>query len=164
MMFKKAGLIGALLVVGACTRGSVPVETVVNQRLRPDWTSQLAMQVDAMRGCVELRESPRYVVFLDSLPSGATGVTTIDAYGAIEHCAWLQGAVVRREPTQWSAADIAEAGGVLFSVGPTMPVIPEGNVIEEVIDDGAVVGWLYWPGSAAQSEEPKGAAEKGARS
>ena len=152
-MFYKPGFVSVVLFVGACARGAIPVEAPVTRRLRPDWTSQLAMQVDAMRGCVELREAPRYVVFVDSLPSGATGVTTIDAYGDIEHCAWMDGSVVRREPTQMSAADVSDAGGVFFSLGPTMPVVPEGLVLEEVVDDGAVVGWLYWPKAPEAHEE-----------
>lgn len=153
MTFYRAGCISVMLCVGACSRGAVPVEAPVSHRVRPDWTSQLAMQIPAMAACVELRESPRYVVFLDSLPSGATAVTTIDAYGAIEHCAWMEGAVVRREPTQLSLVDVADAGGVFFSLGPTMPVVAEGIVLEEVVEDGAVVGWLYWPRSSASREE-----------
>jgi hypothetical protein len=129
------------------------VENPVNARMRPDWTTHLALQVDAMRACIELRESPHYVAFVDSLPSGATGVTTIDAYGAVEHCAYLDGEVVRREPTDVSGADIAEAGGVLFSLGPVMPVVPVGMVLEEVIEDDAVVGWLYWPGAPEGTDE-----------
>jgi hypothetical protein len=153
MMLYKPGCISVMLFVAACGRGAIPVEAPVSQRLRPDWTSQLAMQVPAMAACVELREAPRYVVFLDSLPSGATAVTTIDAYGEIEHCAWMDGAVVRREPTQLSPVDVADAGGAFFSLGPTMPVVAEGIVLEEVVEEGAVVGWLYWPKSSASSEE-----------
>lgn len=156
MTIDKPGFISGLLLVGACARGAIPVEAKVHQRLRPDWTSQLAMQVDAMRACIELREAPRYVVWLDSLPSGATAVTTLDAYGAVEHCAFMEGSVVRREPTQWNATDIADAGGVLFSLGATMPVVPTGIVLEEVVDDGAVVGWLYWPKAPETRNEDGG--------
>jgi hypothetical protein len=151
----KSGFISGLLLVGACARGPIPVEEPTPLRLRPDWTSQLAMQDGALRACLELREAPRYVVFLDSLPSGATGVTTIDAYGAIEHCAFLDGEVVRREPTQLSGAEIADAGGVLFSLGPVMPVVPAGIVLEEVVDDGKVLGWLYWPKAPETASEAK---------
>jgi len=155
MMLDKPGLISGLLVLGACAR-SIPVEAPVTQRPRPDWTSQLALQVDAMRACTELREAPRYVLFLDPLPSGATGVTTIDAFGAVEHCAYLNGEVVRREPTQLSGTDVAEAGGVFFSLGPTMPVVAPGNVLEEVVENEAVVGWLFWPKAQDGSEETGG--------
>lgn len=164
MSFGKVHLIAGLLFLAACARGAIPVESPTSQRLRPDWTSQLALQVDAMRSCIELREAPRYVVFLDSLRSGATGVTTIDAYGKVEHCAWLDGVVVRREPTRLSAADVASSGGVLFSLGPTMPVVAEGVVLEEVVEDGAVVGWLYWPTPALTEDEQELPGESGARS
>ena len=153
MMTKKVSYAG-LLLVGACARGAIPIEEPVKKhRERPDWTSQLGMQVDAMRACTAVLEAPRYVVFLDSLPSGATGVTTIDAYGGVEHCAYLDGEVVRREPTQLNGEEIADAGGVLFSLGPTMPIVPAGIVLEEVVEDGAVVGWLYWPKAPAASAE-----------
>ena len=102
-----------------------------------------------MAACLEGRETPRYVVHLEALPSGATGVTTIDAYGAVENCAHLDGKVVHREMNQLSPEELI--GLPVFSLGAQQPIVPAGIVLEEVLSEDLVVGWLYWPPAPADA-------------
>jgi hypothetical protein len=149
------------LVLGclvACVRSAPAVDHPRLGRVRPNWAANLGPHVDAMQRCLELREAPRYVAFVEPLPSGATGVTTVDAYGAVEHCAIDAGEIVRREPATISELDIATARGALFALGPAQPIVPVGRVLEEVVDSGSVLGWLYWPepadGDAGAAQKP----------
>jgi hypothetical protein len=148
------------LVLGclaACARNTPAVEHPLPGRVRPNWAANLGPHMDAMQRCLELREAPRYVAFVDPLPSGATGVTTVDAYGSVEHCAVDAGEIVRREPATISELDISTAGGALFALGPEQPIVPVGRVLEEVLDGGSVLGWLYWP-QALEREQVEEAA------
>jgi hypothetical protein len=148
--------------VGACAKTLPEPETATSAlRVRPSWVANLRPYEDAMRTCLEGREAPRYVAFLDALPSGATAVTTVDAYGAVEHCAYYEGRVVRREPAPITAVDISAMGGALLSVGPEQPVVQVGLVLEEVVDGGRVLGWLYWPQPEGDSDGELQAAQLG---
>jgi hypothetical protein len=125
-------------------------------RVRPGWAEQLTPHVDAIAACLDLREPPRYVVFLDPLPSGASGVTTVDAFGAIEHCAYLDGRIARRQPADFAITEVGAVGGALFSLGPTRPILPADEALEEVVDHGRLLGWLFWPTGDERADQAAG--------
>lgn len=133
----------------ACKSEQVHAEEPVAQHHRPAWSAAIPMNVPAMAACLEERETPRYVVHVEALPSGATGVTTIDAYGALENCAHHDGKVVHRESMALSPEELI--GLPVFSLGAQQPVVPVGVVLEEVLSDDLVVGWLYWPRAPADA-------------
>lgn len=148
-----------LFVVLACASCAKPIPVQKPEaatRVRPSWTDQVTQHVDAISACLERREAPRYVVFIEPLPSGAAGVTTIDAYEAVEHCAYLDGRIVRRQPVELGVRDIGEAGGVLLSLGPTQPVVPHGQVLEEVLERGKLIGWMFWPEASSPAASTTG--------
>lgn len=143
-------LVAALGVFAACKGEQIhAAEPAQAQRYRPAWSASLPHHVDAMSQCLEGREAPRYVLYVDSLTSGATAVSTVDAYGVIENCAVADGKVVLRQPTDRSPSDLI--GLPLFSLGAQQPIVASGVLLEEVVANDLVVGWLYWPPAAAES-------------
>jgi hypothetical protein len=157
MCSRQAVAVFALVAMVACAAKQVPQETSAPRptRYRPTWTAMIPQHIDAIQTCLEPREAPRYVLFVDSLITGATGVTTINYAGAVEHCAYHDGRLVRREPAAPTAADFEKLP--LFSPGATQPSAPIGSVLEEVLDeDGVVVGWLFWPHAIDLSEATAG--------
>ena len=144
-------------VLAACAAKPLPSPAAPSAptRYRPNWIATIAMHTDAIRACLEPREAPRYVLFIDSLITGATGVTTINYAGAVEHCAYKDGELVRREPAAPSVAAFEKLP--LFSPGVTKPFDLVGSVLEEVFDDeGVRIGWLYWPNAIDLHEETAG--------
>jgi hypothetical protein len=151
----------ALVALAACGARQAPQDTSPpaprRTRYWPAWTLTIPEHMHAIRACLETREEPRYVLFVDSLITGATGVTTINYAGAVEHCAYHDGRLVRREPAATSAADFEKLP--LFSPGAAQPSAPIGSVLEEVLDDdGVVIGWLFWP-NAIDLREPEAGGE-----
>jgi hypothetical protein len=156
MGWKSGWMWGAVgLLCAACARKLPEAEHApTGLHMRPTWVSSVGVHADAMRVCLAPLEAPSYVAFVDALSDGVTGVSTVDAYGAVQHCAVRDGRVVRREPAPLSARDISRAGGALLSIGVVPPIVPSGIVLEEVLDDGRTLGWLYWPSSDdAESDE-----------
>jgi hypothetical protein len=140
----------ALMVgLSGCAKALPIPKQVPPSHVRPSWADLLTQHVDAMTACLELREAPRYVVFVEPLTSGASGVTTVDAFDAIEHCAYLDGRVVRRQPAEFRLRDVSEAQEALFSLGSAQPIVPAGATTEEVLERGQPFGWLYWPEPSA---------------
>jgi len=115
----------------------------VEARHRPPWLRSIAVDLDHMVRCLEGRESPSYVLLVYHDPSRVVGMTTVDAYGALEHCVVDKGRVALRVPTDDRPEDYE--GLPLFSLGERRPEFAEANVLEEVISEGHVLGWLYWP-------------------
>lgn len=148
-----------LLTCAGCAK-ALPVQAPRDMSPpRPQWASNLAAQTDAIHACLREREAPRYVVFVEPLKSGATGITTIDAYDAIEYCAYLDGRIVWREPAEFTLRDVSAVRGALFSPGDDAPRVPGGQRIEELLERGQRVGWLYWP----ELEDAEPAASPGER-
>jgi hypothetical protein len=143
------------LGLGACATALPDPVIPVASRVRPSWVAGLSMHREAIAQCLEHREAPRYVAFVDPLPSGAVGVSTVDAFGSVEHCAVFEGRIVRREPAAMSAVDIADAGGALLSVGVRPPLVGTGRVSEEVLEQGATIGWLFWPSEQSGELGPR---------
>lgn len=110
---------------------------------RPLWLQTIPADVDAMAHCLEPREAPRYVVLIVHAADASTAITTLDAYGALEHCVVQDGRVVLRQPSS-EQIDALE-GLPRFSLGPTRPRVPRGTALEEIAQAGASVGWLHWP-------------------
>ena len=149
----------ALAALAGCAAKPLPQPTATPAptRYRPNWIATIPMHIDAIRACLEPLEAPRYVLFVDSLITGATGVTTINYAGAVEHCAYQDGELVRREPAAPSVAAFEKLP--LFSPGAVQPIVQVGSVLEEVLDDeGVVIGWLYWPNAIDLHEESAGGA------
>lgn len=142
----------AIVMVG-CGGGTPMVvkSPEVESKPRPNWSANLGPYVDAMSACLEGREEPRGVAFVEPLTSGASGISTVDAYGSIENCAFQDGKVVWREQTTMHLGDVAEAGGAVFSLGARPPGGENGRLMVEVLNEGSTLGWMYWP--AAEPRE-----------
>jgi hypothetical protein len=148
--FMSVVLIAAL--ASACSK-PVQVEAPKSkeERYRPSWTLNLMVHLDGARACLEGREEPRFVAHVEPLATGATGYSTVDAFGEVQNCAYSDGKVLRREAAAVRAADLV--GLPLFAVGPQQPVLPVGVKAEEVLDDDRVIGWLFWPDTPSASSE-----------
>lgn len=149
-------IVALTVVLSGCAKALPIPPPAAPSHVRPSWADLLTQHVDAISACLELREAPRYVVFVEPLPSGASGITTVDAFDAIEHCAYLDGHVVRRQPAEFRLRDVSEARGALFSLGATQPIVPAGATTEEVLERGQPFGWLYWPKAAETSAGGEG--------
>jgi len=159
-MLNKHLMAAAMLVAcSACKRGDVEVHEPVVERYRPAWATNIPAYIAGIRACMALREAPAYVAHVEPLVVGATGVTTIDAYGQLENCAWADGKVVRREPVDATTGDLE--GLPLFAVGPAQPVVGVGSVLEEVLEDEHVIGWLCWPHASGAAPEHASGGERG---
>ena len=106
-----------VLVLGACGRQVPAVEPSARSPARPAWTLNLSVHVDAMSACLKGREEPHSVVFVAPLASGAVGVNTIDAYGSVDFCTYLEGRIVQREDAPFSAMDSRRFGRCFVRVG-----------------------------------------------
>lgn len=125
--------------------------TRVEARHRPSWIRSIPVDLDYIVRCLDGREAPSYVLLVYHDPSRRVGMTTVDAYGALEHCVIDGGRVALRVPTDEVPEDYQ--GLPLFSLGEKRPEFAEANVLEEVISEGSVLGWLYWPRSTANKAD-----------
>lgn len=154
----RPSLMPALLMLCSCSKvAQLPIEPPREERYRPSWTATIAVHVDGVRACLDGRETPCYVAHIEPLASGAVGITTVDAYGSIQHCAYSDGKVLRREQADLAMGDLT--GLPLFSSGSATPVTPVGVVLEEVLHDELVLGWLYWPPSSDPSRSGSASAD-----
>jgi hypothetical protein len=116
---------------------------------RPAWVGGLAARVHDIRACLVGKLPPSGVVYVaSSLPSGVTGVTSIDGLGDTEHCAARSGEVFFREPGSKRVSDLP--GAAVFTPGPSRPIVPELSLVEAVLDGERTVGFLYWTASGTQ--------------
>lgn len=139
-------LVTLTLLLAACKEPQVHVEAPREERYRPSWTTDIALHKDAIARCLEGRETPAYVLHIEPLSTGAEGVSTVDAYGAVENCACDSGRVIRRQTMREAASEYR--GLPVFAPGIAQPVVPVGVLVEEVFDGSVTLGWLFWPPSA----------------
>lgn len=151
-MWNRAVLVMVVSFAGACAK-AVQVEATEPQeeRYRPSWTLNVPVHLDGACACLEGREEPRFVAHIEPLSSGAVGYTTVDAFGAVQHCAYAGGKVVRREQAAVRGAELV--GLPLLSVGAVQPVLSVGVKLEEVLDGDDVIGWLFWPPASNSAQQ-----------
>jgi len=133
-----------------------------SDQYRPDWTAAVSLHISEIRACLADRQEPVAVVHLQDLATGATGVTAVDGFGALENCAAKDSAVLLRGPSAFRSEDLA--GLPLFALGPGVPRVATGVVLEEVTaneEEDVVLGWLYWPHRSRTSSMPNQASANG---
>lgn len=148
LMRSRAGQVAALYaVLSGCAAHEPPPahapRSLVAARHRPRWVQTVAADVDAMVRCLEGREGPAYVLYVHHTVDRLTAMTTTDAYGALEHCVVGDGTVFVRKPALEHLTDFSELP--LFSLGGTPPAVPPMTVLEEIVSEGTVIGWVHWP-------------------
>ena len=117
---------------------------------RPDWTAGIQVHAAEIRACLRGRQAPALVVHVQALPvSGATGVTDVDGFGAVEHCSAQGSRVLLRQPAKLRPEHFA--GLPAFVLGVARPAVGPGVPLEEIVDEQELVGWLYWPSFTTES-------------
>jgi accessory colonization factor AcfC len=130
-----------------------PPSEPIPEHYHPAWTSAVSVYVDAISACLDQRQSPSAVVHVEALAKKGTGVTVVDGYGVLEDCIFRGGQVERSDPAM--LAPEALVGLPLFALGSEEPVLELQIPREEVLQDDAVIGWLYWPREARGRQEGK---------
>lgn len=156
-------VLGTLLLC-ACHRPVASPATTKEEPARyyPGWIGAISMHVDAVRACTADRLGPTLVLDVSSRPSGATGVRSVDGMGIVERCAVKDGAIVHRSRDELPPDMLVRAGLPVFALGLEPPTVASHVLLEDVRgDDGALLGWLFWPAEqrATQSEERHAASE-----
>lgn len=150
MLVRIVCVVIAMVAVG-CAKSIQPAAAAAptDERYRPSWTLNVGVHLLGAAACLDGREEPRFVAHVEPLATGAVGFTTVDAYGAVQNCAYADGKVLRREQAAVRGTDLV--GLPLFSVGPVQPVLPVGVKLEEVLDgEDHIVGWLFWPAASGR--------------
>lgn len=127
-------------------------------RHRPPWIAEVSLHIENIRACLAEKMQPAGVVYVTSLRTGGTGLTTVDGLGATEHCAAKDGEVLYREPDPMRASELETLA--VFTPAHERPAVGELVLLEEVLDeDRRTIGFLHWPGeSAASSRRARNAA------
>ena len=116
---------------------------------RPAWTAGIQVHAAEIRVCVQGRQPPVLVVHVEALVSGATGVTAVDGFGAVEHCKADGGRVLRRWPANHGPEIFV--GSPAFVLGAARPSVGAAVPLEEIVDEQASLGWLYWPSFTSET-------------
>lgn len=102
-----------------------------------------------MRG----HQVPTAVVHVRSLArSRATGVTWVDGFGAVEHCSAEGGVVRMRQPARARLEDFAGLPRFVLA-DQQEPSLRTGQLLEEIVQEDQVLGWLYWEPASGPSKE-----------
>jgi hypothetical protein len=78
----------------------------------------------------------------------------VDGFGAVENCSARGRRVLFRRPASGGLGPQAFAGMPTFVLGGNRPVVPSGVLLEEIVRDQRVFGWLYWRSQSVDAEDP----------
>lgn len=135
-----------MLAVGSCaTAPAFKYQVEENAKAgsyRPLWIQSIPADIEAMRRCLNAREQPRSIVLAHHGADAIVSIATLDARGRLEHCVVQNAAVVLRLPSP--ETESALVGLPRFVLASERPSTPNGTEFEEIVHDGASLGWLYW--------------------